>query len=96
MLTRVSSAIRRWTASMRSSGSATPAALSTSARCAEPNQSADSSACSRICCRAGAALADDALGVLQAGGIAERLDGRSDLGVGVRAALGHAGIIGGR
>src|SRR5215207_9843505 len=57
MLTRVSSAISVRTAEIRSSGSATPAARSTSAWCAEPNQSADSSAWLRIPCSCGAVAA---------------------------------------
>src|SRR5215207_10185975 len=57
MLTRVSSAISVRTAEIRSSGSATPAARSTSAWCAEPNQSAASSAWLRIPCSCGAVLA---------------------------------------
>src|SRR4051794_39404704 len=48
MLTPVSSAISVRTARMRSSGSARPAALRTSAWCARPNQSADSSAWLRM------------------------------------------------
>src|SRR3954453_3864564 len=48
MLTPVSSAISVRTARMRSSGSAMPAARRTSAWCARPNQSADSSAWLRM------------------------------------------------
>src|SRR3954453_6952538 len=57
MLTPVSSAISVPTAPMPSSGSATPAALTTSAWCARPNQSADSSAWLRIPWSCGAAPA---------------------------------------
>src|SRR4051812_38531836 len=57
MLTPVSSAISVCTARMRSSGSAMPAARTTSAWCARPNQSADSSAWLRMPCSCGAALA---------------------------------------
>src|SRR5215213_2212879 len=57
MLTPVSSAISVRTACMRSSASAMPAALTTSAWCARPNQSADSSAWLRMPCSCGAAPA---------------------------------------